>query len=95
MDDLTGLPYLDRVVHETLRLYAPVTATARMATRDDVIPLSEPITDRGGNVLHEIHIRKGDTMTIPILALHTSKAVWGADAFEFRCASRLQRATRI
>ncbi|KAH0826176.1 cytochrome P450 [Lanmaoa asiatica] len=43
-DQLTnGLPYLDAVVHEILRIHPPIAEQTRVANEDDVIPLSEPI----------------------------------------------------
>ena len=54
MDELNALPYLDMVVRETLRLYAPVSSSLRVATKDDVIPLSAPFTDKNGEVQDNI-----------------------------------------
>ena len=54
MDDLNGLPYLDAVVRETMRLYSPVARTLRQAMKDDCIPLSKPFTDKKGIVRNEI-----------------------------------------
>ena len=48
MDELSSLPYLDMVVREVLRLHAPVPSTHRVATKDDVIPLAEPVVDKHG-----------------------------------------------
>ncbi|TFY63922.1 hypothetical protein EVJ58_g2971 [Rhodofomes roseus] len=84
MDELNALPYLDAVVRETMRLYAPVPVTAREACRDDVIPLNAPYTDRHGQVHDHIEIQKGTAILIPILALNRSKTLWGEDAFEFK-----------
>ncbi len=50
MDELMALPYLDAVTRETLRLHSPVPITARVATKDDVIPVNTPYTDRNGRV---------------------------------------------
>ena len=47
-DELTNLPYLDAVVREGLRLYAPVTTTMRVATAPDMIPVSAPFRDARG-----------------------------------------------
>ena len=54
MDELNGLPYLDMVVRESLRLHAPVPTTIRVATKDDVIPVSASFTDRNGDVQDNI-----------------------------------------
>ena len=53
-DELNVLPYLDAVVRECLRLYAPVAGTSRTAAEDCVIPLAEPIVDRNGAKKNEI-----------------------------------------
>ena len=84
MEELNALPYLDLIVRETLRLHAPVTITSRMAVEDDVLPLATPLTDKHGNMVTEIPIRKGQRIIVPILALHTAKSVWGEDALEFK-----------
>lgn len=52
MDQLNSLPYLDMVLRECLRVHPPVPATGRMAVKDDILPLSKPVTDRHGKV-HE------------------------------------------
>ncbi|KIY44270.1 p450-domain-containing protein [Fistulina hepatica ATCC 64428] len=54
MDELNALPYLDRVVRESLRVYSPVCNTVRIADVDDVIPLSRPIVDKRGVQRREI-----------------------------------------
>ena len=54
MDELNALPYLDAVVRETLRIHAPVRATVRVATQDDILPLGEPIKDKNGRILNRI-----------------------------------------
>ncbi|KAI0779889.1 cytochrome P450 [Fomes fomentarius] len=83
MEDLSSLPYLEKVVHETLRLHAPVTITNRVAMRDDVLPVSAPFMDKYGRVQNEIRIAKGERILIPITTLHTSEDIWGPDASEF------------
>lgn len=47
-DELNSLPYLDAVVRETLRLYAPIAGTSRVAQRDCVLPMAEGWTDTKG-----------------------------------------------
>ena len=48
MDQLNSLPYLESVVREALRLYAPTTGTQRIAMHDMEIPLQKPFTDKQG-----------------------------------------------
>ncbi|KAI1792352.1 cytochrome P450 [Ganoderma leucocontextum] len=84
MDQLNDLPYLDRVVRETLRVHTPVPTTTREATRDDVIPVGEPFVDRHGVVQDSIKISKGTPIFIPILAINRSTKLWGPDAAEFK-----------
>lgn len=47
-DELNALPYLDAVVRETLRLYAPVVGTSRVVSRDCVLPISDGWVDTKG-----------------------------------------------
>ncbi|ESK88812.1 cytochrome p450 [Moniliophthora roreri MCA 2997] len=84
MEQLNALPYLDAVVREALRLYTPVTETDRVVLKDDVIPLNEPFTDKNGVVHHELRVKKGQQVTIPIIALNRDKKLWGEDANEFK-----------
>ncbi|KAJ4000730.1 cytochrome P450 [Lentinula boryana] len=84
MEQLNSLPYLDAVVKESLRLYAPVPHVLRVAGQDDVIPLSQPVRDKKGTEHHSISVVKGQTVMVPLLALNRDKATWGEDAMEFK-----------
>ncbi|KIJ41087.1 hypothetical protein M422DRAFT_60506 [Sphaerobolus stellatus SS14] len=84
MDELNALPYLDAVVKETMRLHAAVPYSQRVATQDDVVPLGQPFTDKKGRVKHEIAVKKGDRILIPIICVNRSKDIWGQDAHEFK-----------
>lgn len=92
MDELNALPYLDMVVKEALRHHSPVPMTSRTAVRDCIVPVGTPYTDRHGNVCDNIHVGKGDVVSIPILATNRKKELWGEDAHEFKyvlCTSAL------
>ena len=54
MDDLNGLPFLDAVLRECLRLHPAVSAINRVATKDDVIPLGQPFEDKFGTLHNEL-----------------------------------------
>ncbi|KAI0676480.1 cytochrome P450 [Trametes maxima] len=84
LERVTQLPYLDAVVRESLRLYAPITTTMRVANTADVIPVGAPVVDRRGRQFSEIRVRRGDIISIPIQALNKSTEVWGDDAEVFR-----------
>ncbi|KAH9936872.1 cytochrome P450 [Epithele typhae] len=79
-----GLHYLDAVVHEILRLHAPLAVTNRVAAKDDVIPLSQPIRTKHGELVDAIAICAGQEVGIPIGYMNTALALWGPDAREFK-----------
>ncbi|KAK7026770.1 hypothetical protein VNI00_015427 [Paramarasmius palmivorus] len=84
MEQLNALPYLDAVVREALRLYAPVSETSRVLAKDDVIPLGEPFTDKNGDIHHEVRAKKGQEFIVSIAALNRDKTLWGDDADDFK-----------
>lgn len=47
-DEINALPYLDAVVRETLRVYAPVPGMVRVASEDCHVPLAKPFIDTNG-----------------------------------------------
>ncbi|KAF7819983.1 cytokinin hydroxylase-like [Senna tora] len=69
LDQLSKLTLLHMVINEALRLYPPATVLPRMAFEDIV--------------LGELHIPKGVSVWIPVLAIHHSKKLWGEDANDF------------
>lgn len=86
-DSIMALPLLAAVVRETLRLCPPVHATIRVATADDLIPVSSPVVLRNGQIIQTdecIRIRKGSYVHIPIEGLNYDSSVWGPDARQFK-----------
>ncbi|KAJ7242395.1 cytochrome P450 [Mycena haematopus] len=84
MDELNSLPYLEKVVRETMRIYCPITFRHRMAMQEDVLPLSKPYRDEQGRLHHSLVIPKGQTIYLPILAVNTDKDIWGPDSMEWK-----------
>ncbi|KAJ7624214.1 cytochrome P450, partial [Mycena polygramma] len=84
MDELNSLPYLESVVREVLRVYAPVTFLDRVALEDDVLPLSKPYIDKAGEAHDTLHIPKGQVIHVPIWNVNTDPEIWGDDATEFK-----------
>ncbi|KAH9949896.1 cytochrome P450 [Amylocystis lapponica] len=66
--------FLDAVCRETMRL----------AQKDVILPLSEPIRGRDGKMMHEIPIPKNTQIEIGILGSNRNKAIWGKDAYEWK-----------
>ncbi|AUH33430.1 cytochrome P450 [Paracoccus tegillarcae] len=67
--DVVNLPYIDRVVHETLRLYPPGSFLARTALAHDELCGRE--------------ILPRDTIMMPIYAMHRHHMLWdNPDAFD-------------
>ncbi|WP_102224126.1 cytochrome P450 [Acidimangrovimonas sediminis] len=60
--DLASLPYIRRIVDEALRLYPPAAFLSRTAQKADTICGRE--------------VRPGDTVMLPIYALHRNHALW-------------------
>ncbi|RDX47322.1 cytochrome P450 [Lentinus brumalis] len=83
-DGLMNLPYLDAVCRETLRVYAPVTSTGRIATKDLVLPLSAPVRGRDGRLVSEIVVPEGTVVIAHFQAINSSKELWGEDAEEWK-----------
>lgn len=68
-NDIDGMPYLNAVCNEVLRLYSPVPVTVRVAAQDTTL------------VGH--FIPKGTTIFISPWATNANKDFWGKDAAEF------------
>ncbi|KAJ7037480.1 cytochrome P450 [Mycena alexandri] len=85
-DTIEALPFLDAVLREVLRVSPPVHGTVRVATADDLIPVSSPVVLRNGKTIHEdghIRIRKGSFVHIPVEGINLAEETWGPDAREF------------
>ncbi|KAJ7180585.1 cytochrome P450 [Mycena filopes] len=85
-DDLgNGLPYLDAIVRENLRLHPVLSDSTRVALTDnDVIPLLKPIRMTSGQFVDKLPIRKGTVLMTSLVYTNVSKTIWGDDAAEFR-----------
>ncbi|KAF6165777.1 hypothetical protein GIB67_012674 [Kingdonia uniflora] len=70
LDHLSKLTLLNMVINESLRLYPPASLLPRMAFEDIK--------------LGDLHIPKGLSIWIPVLAIHHSEELWGKDAHEFK-----------
>lgn len=76
---LKKLPYLQKIISETSRLYPGVTTNERVALKDTFLP-----TGGGPLGTASIFVKKGDLVTLSFHALQRRKDIWGADAEEWK-----------
>ncbi|RXW16262.1 hypothetical protein EST38_g9593 [Candolleomyces aberdarensis] len=79
-----GLPYLDAVTQEVLRMHMPVDNLMKETQKDDVVPLSKPIHTSTGELVSELVVTKGQVVHIPIGFINNSEQIWGPDVKEFK-----------
>ncbi|EMD32992.1 hypothetical protein CERSUDRAFT_161087 [Gelatoporia subvermispora B] len=81
--DLDSMTYLQAVLREVLRFYPAVYHTYRQSGKDDILPLSRPVTTRSGEVIHEVPIPKSTRLVLSIIAYNRNSDAWGDDADKF------------
>jgi len=62
------------------------------AIDDDVIPLSEPVRTKSGELVDSLTVAKGTLVAISIESMNRSAAIWGEDAKVFRPSRWLEDA---
>ncbi|RDB25056.1 Leukotriene-B4 omega-hydroxylase 3 [Hypsizygus marmoreus] len=81
--DYDAMPYLTAFVKESLRIHPVAITTFRQAVKDDVLPLSKPITTTSGEVITELPIPKGQKIITSINGYNRNKDIFGEDAHVF------------
>ncbi|EIM82072.1 cytochrome P450, partial [Stereum hirsutum FP-91666 SS1] len=79
-DVLMGLPFLDAVIRETLRVHPPTNVLSRTARKATTLPLQYPIRSSSGTKINAIPVPKNTTVIVSILAANHNPKVWGEDA---------------
>lgn len=64
--DFDAMPYLTAVVKEVLRMYPVSFHNHRQAGKDDILPVSKPMTLNSGQVVNEIMVPKGTKILLSI-----------------------------
>ncbi|KAM5543148.1 hypothetical protein V8D89_003022 [Ganoderma adspersum] len=80
IEDLESLTLTMNAIKETLRFHSIVVGMPRVPEKDDVIPLSHPITSTTGEVVTEIPVRAGQVVHLSFAGYHRLPEVWGEDA---------------
>ncbi|KAI9568845.1 cytochrome P450 [Boletus coccyginus] len=83
MADFDAMPYTSAVIKEGLRYHPVIPHVQRVAGRDDILPLSRPITTESGGVISEIVVPKGTRIVASIAAYNRNPELWGDNAHEF------------
>nr|BAK20187.1 cytochrome P450 [Postia placenta] len=78
-----AMPYLQAFLKEVVRVHPAVPYMYRRPVRDEVLPLSTPITTRSGKVISEVPIRKTLRLILSVPGYNMDKDVWGEYAHEF------------
>ncbi|KAH9173529.1 cytochrome P450 [Lactarius sanguifluus] len=81
--DLDSMAYTLATLKESMRLDPIIWFTARVASRDDILPLAFPITTKSGKQITSIPIEKGTPIDISLVVYNRLPDVWGEDADEW------------
>ena len=87
-DAIANLPFLHNVTRESLRLVPPVHSSLRVATEDDELPTMYPVRNRDCTVDNDrrsVTVPKGSFVHVAVEGFNLDKAIWGDDAWTFKC----------
>ncbi|PBL04552.1 PAH-inducible cytochrome P450 monooxygenase PC-PAH 1 [Armillaria gallica] len=82
-DDYDAMAWLNAVIKEVLRYHPLAFVLFREASRDDVLPLAEPIITSDGQLCSAIPISKGQVIGASVYTYNRLPSVWGDDAAEW------------
>ncbi|BEI82047.1 hypothetical protein CcaverHIS002_0212070 [Cutaneotrichosporon cavernicola] len=83
IDEIHGLPFLEKFTREILRMDSPVPAVGREPASKTTLPLSRPVRGRDGKMIDAVTVDKGTEVAILIGNVNRDPAIWGPDAHEF------------
>ncbi|KAF8893943.1 cytochrome P450 [Infundibulicybe gibba] len=81
--DLENMVYLAAVLKESMRFHPAVYQNYRQAARDDILPLSKPITSLTGETISKLPIAKGTKIIASIAGYNRNPELFGEDAHIF------------
>lgn len=68
---------------ESMRLHPIISQLVRTAAQDDIIPVAKSVTGESGNLITELHIKKGQNITASVCGYNRLPIIWGEDAEEW------------
>ncbi|KAF8598679.1 cytochrome P450 [Ceratobasidium sp. AG-I] len=83
-DYTDGMPWLDAVTKELFRLHPVVPQLERVALKDDVMRLQNPLKTEKGDEITQLPIKAGQLIRILMYSIGNTESVWGEDAAEFK-----------
>ena len=66
-----------------MRLHPIISQLVRTAAQNDIIPLAKSVVGESGNLITEIHIKKGQNITASVCGYNRLPNIWGEDAEEW------------
>ncbi|KAJ7819967.1 cytochrome P450 [Mycena leptocephala] len=75
---------LNAVIKEALRMYPATPFTDYVAARDTIVPITGGVRTSTGEILTEISVRQGQTVTAALGSYQRVESRWGSDPHEFR-----------
>ncbi|TBU30200.1 cytochrome P450 [Dichomitus squalens] len=82
-EDPESLTLTNNAIKETLRFHPIVISLARVAFKDDVIPLTYPILSTTGETIREIPVKAGQVFSASFIGYQRLTEAWGEDANEW------------
>ncbi|KAK0431714.1 cytochrome P450 [Armillaria borealis] len=89
-NDYDSMPMLNAAIKETLRLHPLNHVLHRIAAKDDIIPLGEPIATTDSTIAYEVPVSKGQIVTASVYTYNRLPSVWGDDAEQWNPQRFLQ-----
>ena len=85
-DTIERLPWLNAIVKEVLRVHPPLPVMMLTASKDSVMPLSQPVelSSRQGGLVNSLFLPAGTNVNVGFGECNLRSDIWGDDARDWR-----------